>query len=719
LQGEKDEEKNWWNKPLRAVTLEFPASDVATIDITGIVNETHQGAVNTLNVFSIGYYPGGTAFYQSKIAPHYPGLGNRDLLAEALEAAHHNGQKVVAYIASIWGNQDLYRAHPDWAQRHADGTVTSWDDAFSSVAMCPNSPFREYLASIINEIKDNYEVDGFYFDEPSFQSWCNCSYCREEFYNKHHFELPVEENWGDPNFQDFIAWRYKQISDWRNELCEMVQTATRCAYVQGAYPFSRLVEKPFDVSAVNYDYWYQMRFSNTWNVPLAHGAYLPDSAASGDLVHFEPYRHMVNDPLWIYGLALRYGQTIGKGKQIMTLNMMAQTPFDQYGLPEAEIRLSIAEILANSGSPLFARYYPDRVDQEAWKNVYAGLNEAKGLAPFLSPRESIKYVAVLYSQDSIDRFDHTGLKASHLGELKGIAKALLQKKILFDVITEAELDQLDQYKVLILPNTSCLHSEAKQAIRDFVVNGGGLVASYESALYDQRGWRTYEDDLSALFGITYSNEDAHFGGFDVYMRLEGNHPLPLTLPKGKLIPTGGIQLGVEPLSAQMVATTLGGAAVHYGPLGEESNSAAVLTKEDENSGRVVYFAMPIGNRYKEFGAEAHYELLHASVEWAAREKAEIQLKNGPKSLALTAFRQTAQKRLIIHLVNSVRDETTQPITEVPIAENIQILVESDKKPTMVQSALNNKTLQWNFDAELLTITVKQVRISEVIVVEYA
>ena len=133
--------EKWYRKPLRAVTLEFPASDVTTIDVKGIVDEAYQGAVNTLNVFSIGYYPGGTAFYQSKLAPHYPGLGERDLLSEALDAAHANGQKVISYVASIWGDSNMYSDHPDWAQLKADGRVTSWDEAFNSVAMCPNSPF--------------------------------------------------------------------------------------------------------------------------------------------------------------------------------------------------------------------------------------------------------------------------------------------------------------------------------------------------------------------------------------------------------------------------------------------------------------------------------------------------------------------------------------------------------------------------------------------------
>jgi len=587
--------ESWFRKPLRAVTLEFPASDVATIDVEGIVNETHQGAVNTLCVFSIGYYPGGTAFYQSQLAPHYPGLGKRDLLAEALEAAHRNGQKVIAYVASIWGGPEMFLGHPDWAQRKANGRVTSWDEDYSSVAMCPNSPYREYLAKVVAEISENYEVDGFYFDEPSFQSWCSCSYCREKFYAETHQELPVEERWGDPVFQKFIDWRYRQITEWRRSLYDLVKQDDRCIFFQGAYPLSTLILKPFDVSGFKYDYWYPARFGTDWYVPLAHAANLSHSAKIGDLVHFEPYRHMVNDPIWIYGLAMRYGQSIGQGKQILTLNMMAQTPFDQYGLSEGEIRLSISEIIANSGSPLFARYYPDRVDQEAWGYVYEGLREAREVEQYLYPRQSKKYAAVLVSQTSLDNFDHLGDKPAHLGSLKGFSKALLQEHVLFDIITEADLEQLVEYQVLVLPNVSCLKAESKVQIREYAAQGGGVVASYEAGMYNESGKRASGEDLSEIFGITYKPEAAQFGGFDVYMQLEEAHELPISLPMGKLIPTGGIQMNVAPISCQVVASTLGGAAVHYGPLGEETGFPAVLISQPGGKGRVVYFAPPIGD----------------------------------------------------------------------------------------------------------------------------
>ena len=68
-----DHEQIGGTNQIRAVTLEFPASDVATIDVKGIVDECHRGDANTLNVFSTGYYPGGTAFYQSQDRAALPG----------------------------------------------------------------------------------------------------------------------------------------------------------------------------------------------------------------------------------------------------------------------------------------------------------------------------------------------------------------------------------------------------------------------------------------------------------------------------------------------------------------------------------------------------------------------------------------------------------------------------------------------------------------------
>jgi hypothetical protein len=526
------------------------------------------------------------------------------------------------------------------------------------------------------------------------------------------------EDWGDPVFQKFIGWRYRQITNWRKSLYELVKQEDRCVFFQGAFPLARFTSEPLGVSGLTLHNPYHDRFAVDWYVPLAHAAYLPDSAEIGDVVHFELYRVSVSEPLWWYGISLRYGQSIGRGKQILTLNMMAQTPFDQYGLTEQEIRLSIAEILANTGSPHFARYYPDRVDQQAWDYVYVNLNKAKDLEPYLEPRRSIKYAAVLFSQSSLDRFDHLKDKPAHLGSLKGFTKALLQEHLLFDILTEADLQRLGEYQVLVLPNASCLTAKAKELIRQFVAQGGGVVASYETGMYDEAGYRTPVDDFSELFGVSYIPEPPQFGGFDVYMLLEGEHELPVQLPVGKLVPTGGIQMGVVPVSSQVVASALGGAAVHYGPLGEQTGFPAVLLSQPGDQGRVVYLAPPLGNRFLEFGVSAHRELITAAVRWAAGAEPPVWLENAPRTMALTGFQQNGGNRLVFHMVNSVRDETILPIVEIPENRNIILKVNSQELPSKVISLWEKQTLTWTIEGGVLLIEIPIVKDSEVILVEY-
>ncbi len=707
---------NWWDSQLRAVTLEFPAADVATIDVRGIVDETHRGDVNTLIVFATGYYPGGTAFYQSQIAPHYPGLGGRDLLAEAIEAAQANGQRVLAYLASIWGNRELYFQHPDWAQRKADGSVTSWDAQYNSVAMDPLSPYRDYFAAIVREIADNYAVDGFYFDEPSFQSWSASRACQRAFEAQHGVPLPTKEQWDDPVFQTFLAWRYAQIAAWRRALYQQAKSDGRCVFFQGAFPLGTLPSEAKKLDgAPPLPSYYRARFGVSWHVPLAHADDMAQTAQIGDIVHMELYRASIGEPLWWYGVALRYVQAIAKGKQILVLSMMAQSPFDLYGLGEAELRLSAAELLANNASLLFARYYPDRVDQAAWEQVYARFSEAKALAPYLQERQSIPYVALLYSSTTVERFDYRAGSPSHIGELKGIAKALLQEKILFDILTEADLsERLAQYAALILPNASCLSPESKALIRQFAAAGGGVIASYQAGMYDSSGHRSEADDFAGIFGLEYSGETLPFE-FDVYMQVaESQELLPLDAA-GKRIPTIGMQVVVAATSAGVVAQTQGASEVHYGPLSDEAGPPVVLTNQSGGGGRSAYFAIPIGARYLEFGIRDFRRLLAKSLRWAAQSPPPVRVKNASDALALTAFKQG--DRTLIHLVNSLRGETRLPINETIASRAVVVEVDMDSAAKTVTALGDATDLAWQQSDDTVIIQLAEISYHVLLVIE--
>jgi len=173
------------------VTLELPAADIKRIDIREIVKRLAGYGVNTLNIFAISYWPGGAAFYKSSLAPVHPDLGDRDLLEMAIDEAHRQGMKAVAYVNTLWGDRDKLEKHSEWAQRRIDGKITTWEPNLTTVAMCPNTGYRDYVLKVVEEIGHNYDVDGFYFDEPCFQSWCNCQSCRQAFARQVGEELPT------------------------------------------------------------------------------------------------------------------------------------------------------------------------------------------------------------------------------------------------------------------------------------------------------------------------------------------------------------------------------------------------------------------------------------------------------------------------------------------------------------------------------------------------
>jgi hypothetical protein len=71
-------------------------------------------------------------------------------------------------------------------------------------------------------------------------------------------------------------------------------------------------------------------------------------------------------------------------------------------------------------------------------------------------------------------------------------QALQQRQIPFDIIFNEQLGRLDDYYVLVLANQESLSDKTAAKIKDFVKNGGGLVATDNTGMYD--GWRRLRKD---------------------------------------------------------------------------------------------------------------------------------------------------------------------------------------------------------------------------------
>ncbi|MEB2363089.1 MAG: beta-galactosidase trimerization domain-containing protein [Bryobacteraceae bacterium] len=82
-----------------------------------------------------------------------------------------------------------------------------------------------------------------------------------------------------------------------------------------------------------------------------------------------------------------------------------------------------------------------------------------------------------------------------------IEQVLIQNKVPFDIIFDQQIENLGRYKAVILGSQECLPEKAIEKIREYVRNGGGLVATGHTSLFTD--WRRVRREyaLSDVLGI--------------------------------------------------------------------------------------------------------------------------------------------------------------------------------------------------------------------------
>ena len=119
----------------------------------------------------------------------------------------------------------------------------------------------------------------------------------------------------------------------------------------------------------------------------------------------------------------------------------------------------------------------------------------------------------------------------------GAFRAVFEKHWPVQVLTEYDLedDDLHGIRVLVLPNVACLSDRAAEVIRRFVRAGGGLVATFETSLYDETFNRRPDFALADVLGASYRKSHVVTQRVEnLYLTLAGPHPIvddPLIIAK--------------------------------------------------------------------------------------------------------------------------------------------------------------------------------------------
>ena len=534
----------------------------------------------------------------------------------AVAIAHRLGMKVDTYIQ--WSSmmyETFFAEEPratNWIERDIAGLpiliTYGYQQSFRYMPCFTNQEYIDYLKKVVRYAIMEVKTDFIHFDNFNLNaepSSCHCPWCvngfrkylrtkyspaqlRERFgFENVSFVNPPQWNSDDPPDQMQIIYD-PAFQEWVDFRCQTMADALQqvSGYAKSLNPEVAIEINPGGINGENrpwtsaIDHARLLKFTESfWSEERDMPAYLPD----GRLI----------SKIRSYKLARIYNNV-----------MLTYAADDPVGMAEAlAFNQTLGFVGSNPLSPETLRY----IDfYRKNRDLYLG-------------SEDVAPVAVFRSYASLTYHNARAQLSAILVE-----QALIQSRVPFVLIFDEHLRNLADYKVLVLPNSECLSDEQLSLIRHYVEEGGGLVVTEQTGLYDN--WRRVRTQ-PGLSGLV---EGQSYGT--------------------------GYQ---ENVKSQM-------------------HSAAAASRKQVGAGRVAYIpaiefdgVLPPPEPYFAmtnifWKRPRNWKKIIDAVHWAAESQIPLTL-DGPEFLVANCTHQARDQRFLVHLVN-------YNVTKVPSLADLQLLV---------------------------------------------
>ncbi len=591
-------------------------------------------------IYAMGHV--GLSLFPSQVLPNHRGLKGRDAFGETLAACHRRGIGVSAYMSVIFDNW-AYRHNPDWKIVGVDGAPVAEKSRYG--VCCPNSPYRDYVASYAAELCRKYEFEGIRFDMTFWPNVCYCRHCRARFQKEAGADLPDRVDWDDPGWVLFQRKR----EEWLAEFAGMM-TATALAqrptisveHQASTYPFNWR----FGVSA-------RLVPHNTFLQGDFYGDALQGSMARKLFSHLSP------------NLPAAYETSIAA-------HLFNYTALKPYDLLRAKAHAALSDATAF--------VYIDSVDPMGSVNplVYERMGrisaETRAYEPWLGGTRW-EDVAVYFSLHSKYDLAESGKKVDdpaltgrmpHFDAVTAVCKALIERHVPFGIITRRNLAELSRYRVVVLPWVLAVDDEEAAALREYVAGGGALYISGPGLLRKGDGRRREDFILSDVLGVSWRGETKETfsymaptpAGAGLFGDWTTAYPMGMYAGQTIAEPAPGAEvLATITLPYTDPADPLHFASTHNNPPGVATQHPA-LVEHAFGKGRAVWAAGPMETA--DFSADVLCPLL---LRLCGGSRVQT---NAPKVVEITTFEQPEHKRLIVSLVNFPRELPPVPVRDIVV-----------------------------------------------------
>ena len=204
----------------------------------------------------------------------------------------------------------------------------------------------------------------------------------------------------------------------------------------------------------------------------------------------------------------------------------------------------------------------------------------------------------------------------------GFYHALVEARIPFETVPDTQLDpaHVQQFKVLALPNIVNLSDAQCAQLKAFVEKGGGLVATHETSLNDERGRRRADFGLADLFGASFAGNVIERQQ-NAYLNLEDrSHPILEGMTDVGRLVHGAMRVEIR-VPAGLRAPLMTVPTYPDLPMEEvyqreyKTDIPGVMVR-NVGSGRVAYFPWDIDRTFWEIMNQDQGIVLTNAVRWA-------------------------------------------------------------------------------------------------------
>jgi hypothetical protein len=661
----------WYQKPLRIMHTVLREIDARNYDAHAVVDYLKKGSYNTLCVNAGGIVD----FFQNPLPAANVNrlMGQRDILKEITTACKKADIRVIARIDFRGAEAHVYQQFPDWFMKDPaqQPVVMTWTKPLLYESCYLGRHRQEYANAYVRYVLQHYQVDGIWHNSPGSRGICYCPRCQQAYSAHSQKALPLLHTASEAELNQYMGWKRKVADQYMDQIKKTTksfgQDKVYTAEVFSIYGVGQQIDSGIDLNNAR----------DHFDI-LVSVAFLTENGPDGTFSYED----------------LNYGSTIIKFLKSMVPDKEAVVMYGGNGTthrlvidPPEDLKVWLWQILSAGGrfwNCYFTNVPTQTHDNRNAFNETAAYQFVKTHEKLLVQQVPVANVGIYYSGATRVSYRKKSAEGDHFGsEIRGMEAVLMENHIPHDFILDDQLsrERLQRYALVLLPNVRCMSDPEIELLQDYVREGGNVLATYATSLYDAAGKERPDYGLQALFGVNYAGrkENTRKDNFQYILRKQ--HPVvaPDSANTELLFNAGYTALCKPAAGAEVICTwvpTIPNQPPDKSWVEKFPTEFPTLVENKYGKGRALYFANQPDVMSYELGHPDPRNLLLRSIRHLAANAIPLE-SNAPASVHIGLTRSLQQPgEYILSLVN-ITSGPTRPIRQLVPVQDITVSLRLD------------------------------------------